>query len=74
MQITSEHHSHLQRKILEAMVAGLRTDAIKGHQVPEIAEFVLDKMPDITTEKRLEQFKKELAERWPISVNALHVN
>lgn len=66
MEVTEEHKKVLEQRIVEAMMTGLDQDVITSDELPDIADFVLDKIDQLKTQDELMQFLRELSGKWHI--------
>ena len=73
MRITDEHKEHVHRKVLEAIVAGLRNNHIVEDHLSEIAEYVLQGTRNISTHEELVAFLKDISQKWPIFILYLDI-
>src|SRR6266568_4512381 len=63
--VSKEHITFTEHRILDAIIAGLKNSTLRESQLPEIANYVLEKMPSVKTHRDLNRFLENLSDRWP---------
>ncbi len=58
-----------EKDIVECVVLSLENGNIKEEDLPEIGQFVLDKIDLLKTHEELSAFLMELSSKWPIFLN-----
>jgi len=69
MDVTPEHKNEIEKKIVEAIVAGLENKNLLESQLSEIADFVLQRMDAVKNQDELLAFLADLSSKWPVFNN-----
>lgn len=69
MDFTESHKKEIEKQIVEAIITSLDKDNLKTTELPNIANFVLERIDNIKTHNELILFLGELARIWPVFVN-----
>lgn len=69
MDATKEHKNEIEKKIVEAIIAGLANKNLLASQLSEIADFVLQRIDEVKNEDELLAFLADLSSKWPIFNN-----
>lgn len=64
MDITKEFKDKLELSIVEGIAFGLENKTLAESDLPQISQFVLDKIDTINTQEELRTFLAELSEKW----------
>lgn len=69
MDFTQEHKNEIERKIVEAIIAGLENKSLLESQLSEIADFVLQRIDAVKNQDELLAFLADLSSKWSIFNN-----
>jgi len=69
MDVTQEHKEEIQKKIVEAIIAGLENKKLLEIQLSEIADFVLQRMDAVKNQDELLAFLADLSSKWSVFNN-----
>ena len=69
MEITEAHKELIERRIIEAIITGLKNAQLTESELPEIAGFTLDEIDNVTTEGQMLEFLSNLTRKWNVFVN-----
>jgi len=65
MEVTDEHRTEIERKILKAIINALENNQVTEEDLPNIADFVLARIDDCKNHDQLIKFLDELSQKWP---------
>lgn len=66
MNFTDQHKEEVERKIVEAIASAVEKKEIEESVLPDISEFVLDRIDKIQTQELLVEFLRLLSDKWSI--------
>jgi len=65
VQFGEELKKEIEKKIVNLVISGLQNKLLVEKDLPEIGDFVLERIDLINTEVELDAFLGELAKKWP---------
>lgn len=69
MDFSAEEKTEIERKIVDTIVLALENGNLSQEELPDVADFVLEKIKLVKTKEELINFLTELATNWQIFAN-----